>query len=97
MKKGLIAFPIACTWQPITYIVIKVPSWNSVTVYPNIVLLTGEIISWYTKPFRRYDQLNSGIWKGYKTSPVTNDASAFLLNSGKAYLYIIADYNMISL
>ena len=42
----VIAFPIACTWQPITLIVIKLPSWNSVTVYPNIVLLTGEIRKW---------------------------------------------------
>ena len=33
-KRGLIAFPIVCTWQPITSIVIKVPSWNPVTVYP---------------------------------------------------------------
>jgi len=25
VKRGFIAFPIACTWQPITSIVIKVP------------------------------------------------------------------------
>ena len=33
-KRGLMAFLIACTWQPITSSVIKVPLQNLVTVYP---------------------------------------------------------------